>query len=88
MIRITKGKFWRKYICKMYIIARCKEKYIDVYNLVLIFWKTFKGTNSNHTRQIKWEKENQKRQKFPNFCYIWNIKAYFEKTFCLKYMKE
>ena len=62
-------------------------KYIEVYLLVLILSKTYKGLHSNHIRQKKLKKTSLKRQKLPNFCNIRNIKTYFEKTFSWKYIK-
>ena len=62
-------------------------KYVEVYILVLILWKTHKGAHSNHIRQKKFKKTLQKWWKLSNFHNIWNIKAYFGKTFSLKYIK-
>ena len=62
-------------------------KYIEVYTSVLILWKTHKGAHSNHIRQKKFKKTLQKWWKLSNFHNIWNIKAYFGKTFSLKYIK-
>ena len=63
------------------------RKYVEVYILVLILWKTHKGAHSNHIRQKKFKKTLQKWWKLSNFHNIWNIKAYFGKTFSLKYIK-
>ena len=63
-------------------------KYIEVYILVLILSKTNRGVYSNHIRHNKIEKKTSlKWQKLPSFCNVWNIKAYFGKTFPLKYIK-
>ena len=63
-------------------------KYVEVYISVLILWKTHKGAYSNHIRQKKIQENPPKKWgKLPNFCNIWNIKAYFGKTFSLKYTK-
>ena len=62
-------------------------KYVEVYISVLILWKTHKGAHSNHIRQKKFKKTLQKWWKLSNFHNIWNIKAYFGKTFSLKYIK-
>ena len=66
---------------------RFSGKYVEVYILVLILWKTHKGAHSNHIRQKKLKKIPPKWWKLPNFHNIWNIKAYFWKTFSLKYIK-
>ena len=60
-------------------------KYVEVY--ISILWKTHKGAHSNHIRQKEFKKKTPKWWKLPNFGYIWNIKAYFGKTFSLKYIK-
>ena len=58
-------------------------KYVEVYIVVLILWKTHKGAHSNHIRQKKFKKPPQIWRKLPNFRNIWSIKAYFGKTFSL-----
>ena len=55
--------------------------------IILILWETNRGVHSNHIRQKKFKKTSLKWQKLPNFRNIWKIKAYFGKTFSLKYIK-
>ena len=62
-------------------------KYTEVYVLVLILWKTNKGVHSKHFRQKKLKKTSLKWRTLPNFRNVWNIKAYFRKTFSLKSIK-
>ena len=62
-------------------------KYTEVYILVPILWKTNKGVHSKHFRQKKLKKTSLKWRKLPNFRNVWNIKAYFRKTFSLKSIK-
>ena len=62
-------------------------KYIEVYILVLILWKTYKRVHSNHIRQKQLKKTSLKWRKLPSFYNTWNIKVYFGKTFSLKYIK-
>ena len=82
----SSGKFRKKIIFKIYIITRCIEKYIDVYNLVLNFWKTNKGTHSNHIRQ-KNDKKAPKMTKITKFLWHLEYQGISGKTFSLMYIK-